>query len=114
MKTLLALLVLLLTVGCASTPRPSALSQADVISMVKAGMSDEDIMRRIDASRTIFRLNSDDILFLRNQGVSDRLVTYMMDTFTRAALAEQERRYDYRWGFYYGHGYHWGHPHWWW
>lgn len=107
------MLICVVAAGCATTPRPPALTQADVISMVKAGMSDEDVMRRIDGSRTIFRLNADDIVFLRNQGISDRLVTYMMDTFTRAALAEQQRRYDYRWGFHYGYG-PWGHPHWWW
>jgi hypothetical protein len=87
-----------------------------VISLVKAGLGDEEVIRRINASGSVFRLNTDDILFLRNQGLSDRLVTHMMDTYTRAALYEQQRFYDYRWGFYYGYGpyHHWGHPHWWW
>lgn len=116
MKTLAILLVCLAVVGCASRPRPAPLSQADVISLVKAGVSDEEVIRRINVTGTVFRLNTDDILFLRNQGLSDRLVTHMMDTYTRAALYEQQRFYDYRWGFSYGYGpYHaWGHPHWWW
>jgi len=113
MKTAITFLVLCLTaLGCATRPLPPALTQADVISMVKAGMSDEDIMRRVDASGTVFRLSSDDIVMLRREGVSDRLVTFMMDTYTRAALQYQERQDYYRYGFH--HRYWWGHPHWWW
>ena len=98
----------MLFVGCATTPpRPPALTQTDIISMVKAGMTDEDIMRRIDDTRTVFRLSSEDVVRLRNEGVPDRIVNYMLDTYTRAALAEQHRRdaanYDFHYGFFYGH-----------
>jgi hypothetical protein len=101
-------------VGCATPhPRPAPLTQADIISMVKAGTTDEDIMRRIDDTRTVFRLSSDDVIRLRNEGVSDHVVNFMLDTYTRAAVAEQ-RRYDadyqFRYGFYYGHPWHHG---WW-
>src|SRR5271155_5118116 len=86
----------LLLAGCATTPPPPPpLTQADVISMVKSGWSDEDIMRRIDGTRTVFRLSSDDVIHLRNEGLSDRLVTFMLDTYTRAALAEQHRQDSY-------------------
>ena len=104
------LLATLLAVGCATNkrPRPPLLGQADVISLVKAGESDESIMRRIDASGTVFNLSADDIVFLRKEGVSDRLVTFMNDTRTRAAVEEERRRsyYDGRWsyGFGFGHG----------
>jgi hypothetical protein len=80
--------------------------------MTKLGLTDEDIMRRIDATRTVFRLSSEDVVRLRNEGVSDRVVNYMLDTYTRYALAEQRRSdyYDYDWhcrfGFYYGHPWH--------
>jgi hypothetical protein len=105
--------VLLLT-GCATTPPPPPpppLTQADVISMVKSGWNDEDIIRRIDGTRTVFRLSSDDVVRLRNEGLSDRLVTFMLDTYTRAAMAEQHRQDSYyydpffvNYGFYYGPG----------
>ena len=108
-KAFLILAATMLFAGCATTPRPTPLTQADIISMTKAGLTDEDIMRRIDATQTVFRLNSDDVLFLRKEGVSDRVVTYMLDTLTRAAVAAQRRRdldyYDYcdRFGLYYGY-----------
>jgi hypothetical protein len=82
--------------------------------MVKAGMTDEEIMRRIDASRTVFRLSSDDVMRLRQEGVSDRVTNYMLDTYTRAVVAEQRRRdyYDYDWHYRYGFMY--GRPYYWW
>ena len=101
-----------LLVGCATThPRPPPLTQTDIISMVKAGMTDEDIMRRIDDTGTVFRLSSEDVIRLRNEGVSDRVVNYMLDTYTRAVAAEQRRRdadYNFHYGFYYGHPWHHG------
>jgi len=106
--------VVVLLAGCATPrPRPAPLTQADIISMVKAGLTDEDIMRRIDDTRTVFRLSSEDVIRLRNDGVPDRIVNYMLDTYTRAAVAEQRRRdavdyddYYFRYGFYYGHPWH--------
>ena len=83
--------------------------------MVKGGMTDEDILRRIDATRTVFRLSSEDVVRLRNEGLSDRLVNFMLDTYTRAALAEQRRRdEEYRDDFYFQSGFFYGHPwhHW--
>jgi len=113
MKTAFLLAVLaVLTAGCATTPRPQPLTQADIMSMVKAGMTEEEIIRRIDATRTVFRLSSDDVINLRKEGVSDRVVNYMLDTYTRYIAAEQRRQdyYDddwhYRFGFYYGHPWH--------
>jgi hypothetical protein len=96
--------------GCATLQRPTALTQADVISMVKAGLTDEDVMRRIDASGTVFHLSGDDVVRLRKEGLSDRLVTFMMDTYTRAALEDQRRQEMHRWHFHYGWG--WGPPWW--
>jgi hypothetical protein len=100
---LIPVLVLGLVVGCATVPRPTPLTQADVISMVKAGATEEDVMRRIDTTGTVFHLNADDVVRLRQEGVSDRLVTFMMDTLTRSALAEQRRR-----EMFYYQQFHWG------
>ncbi len=109
-RTLTIVFVAALMVGCATPPRPTPLTQADIISMVKVGMIDEDIMRRIDDTRTVFRLSSDDVIRLRNEGVPDRVVNYMLDTYTRAVAAEQRRQdasyYDFHYGFYYGHPWH--------
>ncbi len=112
MKTICALVTLLaLTVGCQTNkqPRQPPLGQADVISLVKAGEPDEAIMRRIDATGTVFNLSADDIVLLRKEGVSDRLVTYMMDTRTRAAVELERRRsyYEGRWSYGFGFGHVW-------
>ena len=113
-----SILFALLLVGCATTrpPRPPPLTQADVISMVKAGVTDEDIMRRIDATRAVFRLSSDDVVRLRNEGISDRLANFMLDTYTRAAMDAQRRQdADYYYNSYppyYGYGYPWHHGWW--
>ena len=93
-RSLLVVLITLTLVGCATNrpPPPPPLTQADVISMVKGGLTDEDIMRRIDDTHTVFRLSSDDVVRLRNEGLSERLVNFMLDTYARAAMAEQRRR----------------------
>jgi hypothetical protein len=52
--------------------------------MTKAGLTDEEIMRRIDDTRTVFRLSSNDVILLRQEGVSDRVVTYMLGLPTPA------------------------------
>ena len=100
-------LLLLLLAGCTTIPRPAPVTQADVISLVKAGATEEVVIRRIDESGAVFVLSADDVVRLRQEGVSDRLVTFMMETGTRAALAEQRRRdLLYYQQFHYGYG--WG------
>lgn len=108
MKTLALLASALLMAGCASNkpPPPPPLTQADIISMVKAGVPDEEIINRIDATRTVFRLGSSDVVMLRNEGVSDRVVNYMLDTYTRAVAAAEQRRANrprVSFGFGYSH-----------
>jgi hypothetical protein len=56
------------------------------------------------------------VVRLRNEGISDRLVNFMLDTYTRAAMAAQRRQdADYYYNSYppyYGYGYPW-HRGWW-
>ena len=84
--------------------------------MTKAGMGDEDIIRRIDATRTVFRLGADDVVRLRNEGVTERVVNYMLDTYVRYVAAEQRRQDYYDYDYYYRFGYWYGYPRhgWWW
>jgi len=116
MRMLFIGLFTLVLAGCATTPPPPPpLTQTDVISMVNAGLTDEDIMRRIDATRTVFRLSSEDVIRLRNEGLSDRLVNFMLDTYARAAMAAQRRQDAYYYNdFYFNYGFAYGHPrhHW--
>lgn len=94
-----------LVAGCATgRARLPPMTQADVISLVKAGEPDELIIRRIDASGTVFNLSADDVVLLRKEGVSDRVVTHMMETKVRAAAEEERRRNHYRGRWHYGIG----------
>ena len=65
--------LLLLGSGCATT-RPQPLTPADIIALTQAGVADEEIIQRITASRTVFRLSAADVVQLRQAGVSERIV----------------------------------------
>jgi len=94
MKTLLLFsLLAILVAGCATpAPPPSPLTESDILFMINARLSDADIMHNIDVTHSVFHLNSDDVIRLRKEGVSDRVVNYMLDTYARAAAARQRRQ----------------------
>jgi len=56
------------------------LSIADVKALARAGISEEVIINQISASRTVFRLSAEDIIDLRDSGVTDKIVNYMIST----------------------------------
>ena len=68
------------------------------------------IVNFIDGTRTVFKLSSDDVVGLRNEGVSDRVVNYMLETYTKAAMAEQRRQDSYNYDFYYRSSFFYGYP----
>ena len=63
---------------------------ADVISMSKVHATDQEIITRIETSQTVFRLSADQVVWLRNEGVSDTVVNYMMETYPRWVAAQQQ------------------------
>jgi len=56
------------------------LAVADVKALAKAGISEDVIVSQIKASRTVYHLSAADIIDLRDSGVSDKVVNYMIDT----------------------------------
>ena len=58
----------------------SPLSVADVKALAKAGISEDVIVSQIKSSRTVFHLTAADIIDLRDAGVSDKVVNYMINT----------------------------------
>ena len=56
------------------------LAVADVKALAKAGISEDVIVTQIKASRTVYHLSAADIIDLRDSGVSDKVVNYMIDT----------------------------------
>lgn len=55
-------------------------SIADVKAMAKAGVSDDVIISQIRNSRTIYHLVAADVIGLRDAGVSERVLNFMINT----------------------------------
>jgi hypothetical protein len=76
-----------------NTPHPTTFfitsGAAAVIRMTQAQVQERDTLEFIAASRAPFRLTADHILYLRRKGVSNKLITAMLqrDTALRAAPA---------------------------
>jgi len=58
------------------------LTVADVKAMVRAGIAEDVVINQIASTHTGFRLSSADIIDLRDSGVSDKIVNYMINTAT--------------------------------
>ncbi len=56
------------------------LQVADVKALAKAGVGDDIIISQIHNSRTVYRLATAEIIDLKNAGVSDRVIDFMINT----------------------------------
>ncbi|MDE3067899.1 MAG: hypothetical protein KGJ60_10165 [Verrucomicrobiota bacterium] len=56
------------------------LGLADIKALAKAGVSDDVIISQIRGSQTVFHLSSADIIDLHENGVSDRVIDFMINT----------------------------------
>lgn len=68
---------------------------SDVITMSKSRVWDDDIIRKIEASRTVFHLGAEDIVRLHKEGVSDHVINFMLETHTRDAVMDQRIQDSY-------------------
>jgi hypothetical protein len=59
---------------------PQPLSIADIKSMSKAGTSDDNIIRQIDTTHTVYHLDANAIVELNNSGLSQRVISHMINT----------------------------------
>ncbi len=70
------------------------LSLADVKALAKASIAEDVIINQIRNSRTIFHLSAADIIELRDAGVGDKVVNFLINTPTTvAADAASQPRY---------------------
>jgi len=53
---------------------------ADVKALAKASVSEDVMINQIHNSRTVFHLSAADIIDLRDAGVTDKVINYMIDT----------------------------------
>jgi len=67
--------------------QPTPMSVADVKALMRAGVSEDVIISQIQSSHTIFHLSASDIIDLRDAGVTDRVVNYMINTPNTATPA---------------------------
>jgi hypothetical protein len=58
---------------------------ADVLKLTQAQVSEDVVMNYVLNSGTVYNLGPKDIIYLRNQGVSDRVITTMMNQRNRVA-----------------------------
>jgi len=56
------------------------LTVEDVKSLVKAGISDDLVISQIRNSRTVYHLTTADILGLKNAGVDEKIIDFMINT----------------------------------
>ncbi len=103
------------------------LTLKEVIELTQAGVSDDVIIKQIKATGASFELSTDDILFLKDTGVSDQVIEAMIETAQEEPVRREVHIYHrpYPRAYYYpypvvsfgfglhhgGHHFHGGHPH---
>ncbi|MBN1916996.1 MAG: hypothetical protein JW889_03725 [Verrucomicrobia bacterium] len=68
------------TVTATRLYRPVPMTAEEVVGLTAAGVPDEKITAEIAATGTIFHLQAADVLDLREKGVSDRVIDFMLYT----------------------------------
>ena len=63
----------------AAAPREQELSLADIKALAKAEVADDIIISEINNTRSTFSLTAQAIIDLKNDGVSERVITYLMN-----------------------------------
>jgi hypothetical protein len=81
--------------GAGTAPAPVDLSPgaAEVVKLSKAGMGDDVVLAYIRSSQSLYNLSADDVLYLRNSGLSGPVLTGMLNH--DGALRSQQNRYVY-------------------
>ncbi len=112
--TCCALLVsFLLIAGCAAMlPKPRTVTVPEIVRMSQAGYPADQIIERMHASGTVYRLSASQLAYLKDEGVPDPVVNYMQQTYLDAVehdqqLADWTLWFHDRDGFWYG-----GRPYW--
>ncbi|GAB6111672.1 hypothetical protein JCM14713_14300 [Desulfomicrobium salsuginis] len=66
----------------------SPLEVSDVKELARAGVGDDLIISQIRSSRTVYHLDTAEIIDLKNSGVSERVIDFMINTPDRTDSAE--------------------------
>jgi hypothetical protein len=71
----------------AAAARSSELTIDDVVKMAQSGVSMNIILRQMEITNATFDLRASDIVHLRQQGLSNRLISAMQERYTRIPTA---------------------------
>jgi len=113
-RALLAVSLAVLIAGCASRPQRVPVSIEEIVQLSAAGTAPSDIIARMEASDTVYRLSGSELARLKEQGVPDPVLDYMQDTYLDYERSRVYRSYDPWWGPphpYWGWGYYGYYPH---
>jgi hypothetical protein len=89
---------------------------SDIIQMSKNGESSKQIINKLEDTHSVYLLQADEYVKLKNEGVQDSVINYMEMTKMEAIRMNQRARdtyygypgmYDWNWGYYYGWPYGW-------
>jgi hypothetical protein len=61
---------------------------ADIMAMAKAGVGDDIIINQINNSHSIYNLDANTIIGLKTSGVSEKVITYMMNTASNVVVTQ--------------------------
>lgn len=89
--------VTLFLVSCASvrSSNDAKVTVPEIIEMTKAGVSDDEIVNKIQQSGTVYKLDGNQYANLRQIGVSDSVINSMQETYTDAVERREDRDEDW-------------------
>jgi hypothetical protein len=76
--SLLCISLLLLLFSNAQTPKPEVLTNKSIIDLVKAGLSNDVTISKINVSNSKFDLSTSGLIDLKKQGVPEEIISVMM------------------------------------
>jgi hypothetical protein len=83
---------------------PPAPTTVEIVQLAKDGVPAEEIIRRMEESRAVYRLSASELAELRAQGVPDKVINYMQQTYLAWVRDEEWYRARSAWpphpGFY--------------
>lgn len=89
--TFLLTLVLLLTASCmAQGPADGPLTNSDIVKMMKAGISENIILREIQISGGNFGTSPTALIDLKKHGASERILGALLDTRSAGGISTSE------------------------
>ena len=68
-----------------AAPQDQNLSLAEIKALAKAEVADDIVISQINNTRSIFSLTAQAIIELKNAGVSEKVIAYMMNPKPQAA-----------------------------